>query len=193
MQQALTEFDQWLLQAQAHPGIAEPTAMALATATTNGVPSCRIVLLKQHDKRGFVFYSHISSQKGQELENNPQAALCFFWQPMDRQIRIEGAVSRVLDTEADIYFASRPHGSRLGAWASKQSQPLGSRAELAEQMAALELQYAGKDVPRPPYWTGWRVAPQRIEFWEAGEARLHNRWEYVSGEDGRVDKRLLYP
>lgn len=193
MNQAIDQFKQWLHEAEAHEAVGEPTAMCLATADAKGRPAARMVLLKQCDHRGFVFYTNLNSDKSRDLNANPQASLCFYWQPLKRQVRIDGAVEPVDAAEADAYFASRSHGSRVGAWASWQSQRLGTREELAERVAALEQQYAGHDVPRPPHWSGWRVIPQRIEFWEEGAHRLHHRNVYARREDGGIDVFMLYP
>lgn len=191
--QVIQEFEKWLEEATRHPEVGEPTAMSLATAARDGLPSCRIVLLKHVDKRGFVFYTNMNSHKSKELQENPQTALCFFWQPLARQVRIEGVAQRVPDEEADIYFAARPHGSQIGAWASLQSQPLGSRQELEDRVRALEVQHAGQAVPRPPHWSGWRVSPRRVEFWQGRDSRLHDRWVYALSGDGVYEKILLYP
>ncbi len=193
MHQAIDQFKLWLGEAESHAAIGEPTAMCLATADAGGRTGARMVLLKHCDHRGFVFYTNLNSDKSQDLKANPQASLCFYWQPLKRQVRIDGAVEPVNEAEADAYFASRSHGSRVGAWASWQSQRLQSREELAERVAALEQQYAGHDVPRPPHWSGWRVIPERIEFWEEGEHRLHHRHVYQRQEDGGVDVFMVYP
>lgn len=189
----ITLFSQWLDDAKACPAIKEPTAMSLATADARGVPSCRIVLLKAHDEAGFVFFTNLGSQKSEQLVANPQAALTFYWMPLDRQLRIEGAVSQVEDAQADAYFATRARGSQLGAWASQQSHPLASRQALEESLEAYEQKFAGRDVPRPPHWSGWRVVPKRIEFWQQGDYRIHDRWHYVRQSGGSWQHELLYP
>jgi len=156
------------------------------------MPSARIVLLKGHDPRGFVFYTNTLSRKGEELAGNARAALLFHWKSRERQVRIEGPVESVTPAEADAYFASRPRISRLGAWASLQSQVLPERALLERRLAEIEARYPGDDIPRPPHWSGYRVLPSRIEFWQAAEFRLHDRTTYVKDGDGwRVGK--LFP
>lgn len=176
-------------------GEPDRTAMTLATASRDGRPSARTVLLKAHDARGFVFYTHLEGRKGRELQANPQAALLFHW-PRVRdgvQVRIEGPVVRVDDAEADAYFASRPRGSQLGAWASLQSETLASREIFEQRIDELEREFEGRDVPRPPGWTGLRVRPERIEFWYGAQYRLHERWLYEFDCAGQCSKRMLYP
>lgn len=185
------KFSEWFEAARGCKDIADATAISLATAE-GGKPSVRVVLLKDFDADGFVFYTNMQSRKGHELSSNPQAALCFYWAPLGRQIRIEGRVEQVSAAEADAYFASRPRESQLGAWASKQSEVLSSRAELEAAFAAEERKYAGRDVPRPPHWSGWRVVPERIEFWQQGSHRLHERELFIRDSGGwRVTR--LYP
>ena len=184
-------FDAWFAEAQAsEPN--DPEAMVLATADAAGRPSARMVLLKGHDRRGFVFYTNLDSRKGDELAANPHASLLFHWKALRRQVRIEGRVSAVLAAEADAYFASRGRDSRLGAWASDQSRPLPDRATFEARVAAMRERFGAGDIPRPPHWSGFRLAPQRIEFWSDREARLHERrlFERV-GEGWR--EGLLYP
>ena len=173
----------------------EPNAMTVATADQSGQPSARTVLLKAFDERGFVFYTHLDGRKGRELQLNPQAALLFHWPRVRNgvQVRIEGAVEIVEEAEADAYFASRPRVSQLGAWASKQSETLESREAFELGMAALEAEFAGREVPRPPRWTGLRVRPDRIEFWYGAQFRLHERWLYEFDLTGHCSKRMLYP
>ncbi len=175
---------------------ADATGMTLATADARGRPSARIVLLKAFDARGFVFYSHTDGRKGAELAANPHAALLFWWPHLGEagvEVRIEGAVERVDDAEADAYFASRPRMSQVGAWASEQSRTLDSRETFEARIAEVERRFEGVDVPRPPDWTGSRVVPHAIEFWHGARFRLHERWLHERGADGRWSKRMLYP
>jgi len=168
------QFDSWFAEAaRSEPN--DPNAMTLATSTADGAPSARIVLLKGHDARGFVFYTNTLSRKGNELAANPRAALLFHWKTLQRQIRVEGAIEPVTDAEADAYYATRPRISRLGAWASLQSQTLPTRALLEQRLAETDHAYPGDDIPRPPHWSGYRVIPTRMEFWRAAEFRLHDR------------------
>src|SRR5687768_6853764 len=172
--------------------VAEPTAMALATADAEGRPSVRMVLLKGFDEQGFVFYTNLESRKARELGANPNAALCLFWQPLELQVRIEGAVQPVTDAEADEYYASRARGSRIGAWASRQSRPLPSYAELMGRVQEYEAKFTGDDIPRPPHWSGFRLVPSRIELWQGRPSRLHERERFDrDGDAWRVQS--LYP
>ncbi len=192
--EALATFDTLFDEALA-AGEPDRTAMYLATATPDGRPSLRTVLLKAHDARGFVFYTHLDGRKGRELKTNPRASLLFHW-PRVRlgvQVRIEGGVSIVDEAEADAYFASRPRGSQLGAWASLQSEPLESRETFEQRLAESEREFEGREVPRPPRWTGLRVDPERVEFWYAAEHRWHERWLYERDLAGDCSKRMLYP
>jgi pyridoxamine 5'-phosphate oxidase len=192
--EALSTFDALFAEALA-AGEPDRTAMTLATADAGGRPSARTVLLKAHDARGFVFYTHMDGRKGRELQANPRAALLFHW-PRVRdgvQVRIEGDVEIVPDAEADAYFASRPRVSQLGAWASRQSETLASREAFEQRLAHVEAEFDGRDVPRPPRWTGFRVVPQAIEFWYGAQYRLHERWLYARDADGGWTKRMLYP
>ncbi len=183
-------FRQWLEQASASE-VNDPNAMALATATADGFPSVRMVLMKKVDASGFTFYTNVESQKGRELTGNPQAALCFHWKSVRRQVRVEGAVEPVSEQDADEYFHSRSRRSQIGAVASRQSRPLASRAELEAKAAALAEEFPGV-VPRPDYWRGFRVVPKRIEFWQDGPDRLHDRVVFVREGDG-WGKVRLYP
>ena len=188
----IQQFSQWLEEAKKHKDIAEPTAVALATATKDALPSVRMVLLKGLDERGFVFYTNLKSRKSIELEQNPNAALDFYWMPLERQVRVEGKVERVSDEEADAYFSTRPRDSQIGAWASKQSQILTDRTDLLQDISDIMARFDGVSVPRPPFWSGWRVIPNRIEFWQQGDFRLHNR--EIFARNGNVwETHALYP
>lgn len=192
--EALATFDQ-LFEEAALAGEPDRTAMTVATATLDARPSARIVLLKARDARGFVFYTHLDGRKGRELQSNPHAALLFHWPRVRNgvQVRIEGSVEIVSDAEADAYFATRPRGSQLGAWASKQSETLESRETFEERVHKAEKEFEGREVPRPPRWSGLRVKPERIEFWFGAEFRLHERWLYERNRAGEWTKRMLYP
>lgn len=192
MSNPIAQFTQWLEEAKAHPQISEPTAMALATVGAGGLPAVRMVLLKAHDERGFVFYTNYQGRKGRELLAHPKAALCFYWMALEKQIRIEGAVEKVSDAEADAYFASRMTLSKIGAWASNQSETLESREVFEHKVAEFEKKFEGQDVPRPPHWSGFRVIPQNIEFWQQGNGRLHERELFERKGDGWTT-RVLYP
>jgi pyridoxamine 5'-phosphate oxidase len=182
------KFDEWLKDAQKkEPEYAE--AMSLATATKGGLPSVRIVLLKALDDRGFVFYTNLTSRKGLELLENPNAALCFHWKSVKKQIRVEGTISAVDDTEADDYFASRPRSSRIGAWASKQSQPIKDALEFEKRIAKYTSKFNIGEIPRPDFWSGFRLNPNQIEFWHERKFRLHERNVYrADGDKWRMEK-----
>jgi len=184
-------FDAWFAEARAAE-VNDPEAMALATADATGQPSVRMVLLKGHGRDGFIFYTNEQSAKGDQLAENPRAALLFHWKALRRQVRIEGAVERVPDAEADAYFASRARDSQIGAWASDQSRPLDRRATFEQRFEETKRNYAGRDVPRPPHWRGYRVIPARIEFWSDRPHRLHERRLFTLGDDG-WSEGLLYP
>ena len=185
----LAPFERWYAEALASEQ--QPEAMTLATATRGGQPSARAVLLKGFDARGFVFYTNLESRKSTELFDNPQAALCLLWKSLRRQVRIEGAVEPVADDEADAYFATRSRDSQIGAWASDQSRPLGNRAELERRVEAFTDRFGDGEVPRPPHWSGFRVAPRRIEFWLERPSRLHDSWLFVREGDGWRRERLF--
>jgi pyridoxamine 5'-phosphate oxidase len=184
----IDEFARWFAEAQA-AAVEEPNAMTLATATPDGRPSARVVLLKGFDERGFVFFTDYRSRKGEELEANPRAALAFHWAELERQVRIEGAVTRTSLEESDLYYRSRPLGSRLGAWASYQSQPIASREILEAGLLEVQRRFTGPEVPLPPHWGGYRVNPERIEFWQGRESRLHDRIQYLwEGERWKIER-----
>ena len=186
-------FDSWYAEARASE-INDSNAMALATADAQGQPSVRMVLLKGHDPRGFVFYTNRQSRKAGALAENARAGLLFHWKTLRRQIRIDGAVSQVSDAESDAYFASRGRDSQLGAWASDQSRPLDTRETFLDRFEAMKARFEGGDVPRPPHWGGYRVVPDRIEFWRDGAHRLHERRLFTPDPaTGGWSEGLLYP
>jgi pyridoxamine 5'-phosphate oxidase len=185
----LAPFRRWL--DEAWKGEPNAHAMTLATSELDGRPSARVVLLKGLDERGFVFYTNLESRKSTELAANPHAALCFLWKSLNRQVRVEGAVEAVGDDEADAYFATRPRDSQIGAWASDQSRPLESRDELERRVEAFARRFEAGAVPRPPYWSGLRVVPQRVEFWQERRSRLHDRHLFVREGTGWRRERLF--
>jgi pyridoxamine 5'-phosphate oxidase len=189
---AIAQFRRWFDAALA-AGVPEANAMVLATAGASGRPSARIVLLKDFDQRGFVFFTNYRSRKSAEIEAAPRVALVFFWREEQRQVRIEGVATRTATEESDAYFSSRPRGSQLGAWASPQSRPLASRAELVARVAAARERWKGQPVPRPPHWGGYRVAPVSIEFWQSRTDRLHDRVLYRRTRSGTWTVRRLAP
>lgn len=187
-------FDQWYEEAQGLD-LKDSNAMVLSTASVDGIPSSRVVLLKHYDAKGFCFYTNITSDKGEQLRVNSNVALNLYWESLGKQIRIQGKAEPLSDEEADGYFASRPRGSQIGAWASQQSRVLHSRKEFERAIEVYEKKYQNQDVPRPPYWSGFRVVPLMIEFWQAGEYRLHDRLvfkkEFLSEADWETYR--LYP
>ena len=188
----IVQFRRWFDEALA-ADLHEPNAVTVATATPEGRPSARIVLLKGFDERGFVFYTNYEGRKSGELETNPYAALVFYWGELERQVRIEGRVYRVSEEESDAYFAGRPRGSQLGAWVSEQSRPVEGRSALEGRLRALEAEYEGREVPRPPFWGGYRVKPDAIEFWQGRENRLHDRLRYRRSDDEGWRRERLQP
>jgi pyridoxamine 5'-phosphate oxidase len=187
-------FGQWFAEAKKLLGNEDGSAMCVATSTPDGKPSARILLLKNFDERGFVFYSNTTSRKGQELAANPHAALCLYWIPLDKQVRIEGRVEHATAEEADAYFNSRHPNSRRGAWASDQSKPLANREVLMARAEEIKRKYPDDDnIPRPPQWIGYRLVPDAIEFWQEGAHRLHTRVRYTRSKGGAWIHSLLNP
>ena len=189
-------FAQWFEEAR-NSEPADPNAMTVATATATGRPSARVALLKAWDDRGFVFYTNLESRKSVEIRENPQVALLFHWKSLQRQVRIEGQAAQVSDEQADAYFATRPRVSRLGAWASAQSRPLADRATFEARLREVEARFPTDPFPRPPFWSGWRVSPEVLEFWQDMAYRLHERIVFRRGpgprEKGGWEKSRLYP
>lgn len=188
----MTLFESWFAEARAsEPN--DPNAMALASVADDGMPSLRMVLLKDSDEQGFVFYTNFESRKGRQILAQQKAALLFHWKSLRRQVRIEGEVSQVSEEEADAYFASRPRSSQIGAWASQQSRPLESRFELEKRITKFAAKFSLGKVPRPPHWSGFRIAPALIEFWQDGAFRLHDRLVYYRESAGGWRTEKLYP
>lgn len=186
-------FDDWFEEAKNCNDIAEPLAMTLATVDENQMPWPRTVLLKGHDEDGFTFYTNLGSRKARHLQANPKAGLCFYWMPLNKQVRIVGKVELVEDEVADAYFATRPRESQLGAWASRQSEPMPSLEDLMQRLQKYATQFGDGDVPRPDFWSGYRVVPDEIEFWLRGEFRLHHRRAYTRQPGGVWTSQLLFP
>ena len=186
-------FEKWFVEAKKKE-INDPNALALGTASKSGIPSVRMVLLKGFDENGFVFYTNLNSQKGNELKSNPKAAMCFHWKSLLRQIRISGTITQVEDSIADQYYNSRGYDSRIGAWASKQSKELKNRDELSISIKEFKQKFLDKNnVPRPRHWSGWNLSPNRIEFWLDGNSRIHERLNYTFDKSGNWTKSLLSP
>ncbi len=186
-------FKIWLSDAE-ESEISDPNAMCLATATLDGKPSARIMLLKGIDAQGFIFYTNGNSRKGEQIESNPYATLNFHWKSLQKQVRVEGTLEEVTAQESDEYYNSRPRGSRIGAWASKQSEEIKHEGDFQKALEKYEKEFEGQDIiPRPPYWKGFRVKPTYFEFWQAGEFRLHQRFLYTPDDQGRWTIKTLYP
>ena len=186
-------FKEWFNEAK-KTEINDPNVFTLATADTNGVPSARMILLKGYDQNGFIFYTNLNSKKSSDLKENPNASLCFHWKSLLRQIRISGKILKVLDKEADEYYATRSYGSRISAWASNQSSILKNRDELYKSIKDYKKKYQDENnVPRPDYWSGWNLNPNSIEFWLEGEDRIHQRLKYIKKDNGNWEKFLLNP
>ena len=186
-------FKKWMNKAEeTEPN--DPNALSLATSDKKGFPSVRMVLLKDFSKNGFIFYTNLNSQKSLSLKENPKAEMCFYWKSLERQVRVKGAILQVSDNDADDYYKTRPYGSKIGAWASKQSGILKSREELFNAIKKFKEKYKDeKNVPRPQYWSGWRLIPEEIEFWLSAESRIHERVKYSKDKNGSWNKFLLNP
>ncbi len=189
----IEQFGRWFAEAEADPRIVFAEAVCLSTLGPGDTPEGRMVLLKRFDARGFVFYTNLESAKSRSLQGHGRAGMTFYWQPLGRQVRVRGAVEGVSTAEADAYFASRPRGSQVGAWASDQSRALESRAALEARLAEVKARYADREVPRPARWSGYRIVPDAIEFWQEGASRLHDRFQYRRGRAGGWEARRLYP
>ena len=186
-------FNEWFNEAK-KTEINDPEALALATCNKDGIPSVRMVLLKEFNEKGFIIYTNLNSKKSEDLKINSNAAMCFHWKSILRQIRIVGKITKVSDVQADLYYKSRKYESRIGAWASKQSSVLKNREELYKEIENYKKKYPKKNnVPRPDYWSGWNLNPNEIEFWLDGENRIHQRLKYIKNQDGNWNKSLLYP
>jgi len=187
-------FADWFEKAKSKIEIVEPTAMCLATVDENNQPSARMILLKKFDERGFCFFTNLTSRKGKELAQNQHVALCFYWGILGLQVRIEGVVEKVSAKEADDYFASRRRGSQIGAWASKQSCEMADFSEFQERISQITEDFSGQEIPRPPFWSGFRVVASKIEFWQEGEFRIHQRDLYCKSGDGKGwEHSVIYP
>jgi pyridoxamine 5'-phosphate oxidase len=189
----INKFNIWLDEAKNCPQISEPTAMCLATVSSNMQPSARMVLLKQVNEQGFYFFTNQNSQKGQDLEHNKKVALCFYWEQLKKQVRIAGFVKQASNTESDIYFASRPYQSQIGAWASTQSKPMQNWQEFENKIQYFSEKFHQKPVPRPNFWSGFIVIPTQIEFWQEQDFRLHHRFLYTKQSDDSWQEQQLYP
>jgi pyridoxamine 5'-phosphate oxidase len=186
----IAQLQAWVEEAYAHKDIVEANAMCVATVSANGQPSSRMVLMRGLDARGLTFYTSYDSRKGQELSQNPRVAATMYWAPLHRQVRIEGVATKLGEDESDRYFSSRPRGHQLGAWASEQSEPVAKRNDLLERLEHFEQRFEGEDVPRPHSWGGYVIAPQRFEFWQGRDNRLHDRIEYEREARGWTIRRL---
>ncbi len=187
-------FSEWFKKANAKSEIIEPTAMCLSTVDENNHPSSRMILLKKFDERGFCFFTNLTSRKGRELAHNPNVSLCLYWGILGYQIRIEGKIEKVTNKEADDYFITRRRGSQIGAWASKQSHVMPNDEEFQARISQITEDFANQDVPRPPFWSGFRVVPEKIEFWQEGEFRIHRRDLFCKTADGKAwQLTRLYP